>query len=465
MSHAGASALSSRATTFRGSGALALAVSSMMMVAALLVVLATVVALRSSEGRAAHSLRALGEIEQLRTAIVQADTSQQNYILTGEGDYLAPYAASVERFGVHLAAIRSDFSEAPHQLHRLRRVEELSALKFDAVSRDMRLVKEGDGTRAVQLLRARVGKAYMSEIRALLTEMVHDAQATYHLQSEVSRVWLDRMLTLVVTIVACAIILGFYGTRALSRSAGRLGHSEAALKALNETLEERVDERTEQLNAALVSAARERDRIKSLIGETNHRIGNSLQLVSAYVNLQARRFDDPHIAGSLREVGARISAIAVAQRRLKLAEDLRTTDTQSFLEPVINDLRANLPDKGRVRVASEVEKISISSRHAVSLSVILLELVTNALKYAFPSDMRGLVGVKLGVVGDRVHLVVEDNGVGTAAEMVVSGTGSGIVDTLVRSFGGTVAREEACSDAGRPGTRVSVVLPLASLAA
>lgn len=451
-----------RSLPMRDSGALALGVAFLMLIAVLAVALGALFAQRNAEANEQRSLSILRTIEQLRVALIDAETGERGYLLAGDISYLEPYRTARERFGRHMTTLRALLLDSEIQSARLDRIEELSYLKLAEIQKTIALIRSDRRDEAVRLIRTDIGKGYMDQIRVLIAQLVSDAQYLHSVQIQDSRTWLRRLLVLMTITLAAAAVLGIYGTSILSRSAVRLGHSERALRRLNETLEDRVAERTEQLNNALISAGRERDRVQALLGELNHRIGNSLQLVSAYVGLQARRYDDPKIVKACSSVSARISAIAAAQRRLKLADDLQTTDTESFLVPVIEDLGKNMPERDLVAFDTHVEKVSISARNAVSISVILLELVTNAAKYAFPEGEKGAIGIAVKQDGDDLMLTVEDDGVGLVANEK-KGSGNGIISSLVSSLEGRIRRAPAKPGQPRPGLKVTVKFPLSAL--
>lgn len=451
-----------RPLPIRDSGALALGVAFSMLIAVLIVALGALFAQRNAEANEQRSLSILRTIEQLRVALIDAETGERGYLLAGDVSYLEPYRTARERFGRHMTVLRALLKDSDIQSARLDRIEELSYLKLAEIQKTIALIRSDRRDEAVRLIRTDIGKGYMDQIRVLIAQLVSDAQYLHSVQIQDSRTWLRRLLVLMTITLGAAALLSIYGTSVLARSAARLGNSERALRRLNETLEDRVAERTEQLNNALISAGRERDRVQALLGELNHRIGNSLQLVSAYVGLQARRYDDPQVIKACSSVSARISAIAAAQRRLKLADDLQTTDTESFLVPVVEDLSENMPERDLIAFDTHVERISISARNAVSISVILLELVTNAAKYAFPEDASGLIRIAVKQDGDDLLMIVEDDGVGLDVSGN-KGAGHGIVTSLVSSLEGRIKRSASKPGAARPGLKVTVRFPLSAL--
>lgn len=210
----------------------------------------------------------------------------------------------------------------------------------------------------------------------------------------------------------------------------------------------------EQAERAVVEA---RDRAETLLREVNHRVGNSLQLVSAFVHLQSASLPDGAAREMMRETEARILAIAQIHRRLYTSQDVRSVDMDEYLTGLAEELQGSLSTTDRphhIRLA--VEPMKIATDRAVSLGVIVTELVTNAFKYAYPRGVAGEVRVKLARTGATVALSVEDDGVGMAEDAAPRGTGLGqkIVRTMAATLQSRVER-----DAAHAGTRIVLAFP------
>lgn len=189
----------------------------------------------------------------------------------------------------------------------------------------------------------------------------------------------------------------------------------------------RERDRLEHARAAAEAALRaSNERLEALLGEVNHRVANSLQLVSAMVRLQASALTDPAARHALDDTQRRIGAIAQVHRRLYTSNDVESVDMREYLGALVDELAETWSSDALPRSLRLVaDPIRLATDRAVSLGVIVTELVTNACKYAYP-DTPGEVRIALHREGDDLFLLaVEDDGCGMADAPSPRGTGLG----------------------------------------
>lgn len=204
---------------------------------------------------------------------------------------------------------------------------------------------------------------------------------------------------------------------------------ELLAKSIDQAIEFENSRRAKTLAEQEMRIARERAEL--LLEEVNHRVGNSLNLVASFVRLQASLLTDPGARTALEETQSRIMAISQVHRALNTSVDVRAIAMESYLRDLISDLNASLPTDGaKVNISLTCEPITVSVDKAISMGVLVAELVTNAIKYAYPAGGSGSVRVALEYCekapgAESICLSVADDGVGWTADQKPKGTGLG----------------------------------------
>lgn len=221
---------------------------------------------------------------------------------------------------------------------------------------------------------------------------------------------------------------------------------EAVDTALRQEALRRDKERAE------VAVREARDRAELLLREVNHRVANSLTLVAALARLQTNAVTDPAAKEALEEMQARISAIAGIHRRLYTSQDVEAVELDAYLSGLVEELQLAMKASGRDHaIRLQAEPIRLATDKAVSLGVVVTELVTNAYKYAYPGGSQGEIRVQVMREGpDTLSLAVEDDGVGWTGEGEAKGTGLG--SRIIRAMASNL-RSVLTYAPGRTGTR------------
>lgn len=197
------------------------------------------------------------------------------------------------------------------------------------------------------------------------------------------------------------------------------------------------------------------DRIATLLQELTHRVKNSLQIISSIINLEARHHKSGEGREALERVSNRIGALGQLYGKLATGKAIDVVDAATYLDALCRDLFMSVQEgSSTITLKTDIESEPLPADRAVSLGLIVNELVTNALKYAFPSEKSGTVWVTLKRVQGQLHLTVSDDGKGLDPRRADSGIGGRLVEIFTQQLGGQVERE-----GGSTGTTVRLTLP------
>ena len=218
------------------------------------------------------------------------------------------------------------------------------------------------------------------------------------------------------------------------RTAGR-DFEVQLLAALQQSLDQaRLRREKDRVHTEVREA---RDRAMALLEEVNHRVANSLALVVSLVRMQAAATPDANAKFVLAETQARIGAVANLHRTLYASEKVLAVDLATYLQALVDELRQSIAAATHT-VTLSVHAVSarIGTERAVAIGMIATELITNAIKYAYP-DGSGEVRVLLERdPGGGLTLAIEDDGVGIAGGFDKGGgLGGRIVGAMARSLG------------------------------
>ena len=200
------------------------------------------------------------------------------------------------------------------------------------------------------------------------------------------------------------------------------------------------------------------DRQQILVKEMNHRVKNSLSIVSSMLNLQSRDVGDANLTSHLNEASFRVSAIAKAHDQLSRSPNIERMDISEYIKEVCKNLDASV---AHCDVRAEADSgIEIETDKAISVALIVNELITNAAKYAYKDRSDGSIWIKVSRVGhDSFAIVVRDEGSGLPVDFDLGkakGLGMRIISLFAKQLNATVA-VRAC----QPGTEFTITIPLA----
>ncbi len=171
-----------------------------------------------------------------------------------------------------------------------------------------------------------------------------------------------------------------------------------------------------------------------LLHEVNHRVKNSLQVVMSLLQLHARQASDPTLKAALAEAGNRVSVVAAIHQKLYTTSQHALVDFSELLGELAQQIIGTMAVESRIEIENRLEPgIELGIDVAVPLSLVVAEILTNSVKYAFPDGQAGTIHLNLQHKDDKLHLRVGDDGVGLPASFEASetrGLGTRIIKAL-----------------------------------
>ena len=258
-------------------------------------------------------------------------------------------------------------------------------------------------------------------------------------------------------------ITGIFGGWGVSLLLMRLKNLHVSLLQSHNELEKRVKERTDELshaNRSLHEDITERKKIEealryseeqikqslrekeALLREVHHRVKNNMAVVSSLLSLQARTIKDATVRSLFEESRQRVKSMALIHEKLYQTEDLSSINFEDYIKSIVSEIISLYRiDTSAITTELCIEGIELDLVSAVPCGLIINELLTNAFKYAFPDNRRGVLSVHFTKTDDTYRLAIKDNGVGLPEGFdykEASTLGLQLVNILTEQLGGTV---------------------------
>jgi PAS domain S-box-containing protein len=209
--------------------------------------------------------------------------------------------------------------------------------------------------------------------------------------------------------------------------------AEEALRHARDELEVKVQNRTAQIQASLQEK-------EVLLKEIHHRVKNNLQLISSMMRLQSGTIADPNMLSVFKESQDRVKTMARIHEELYRSKDLARIDFANYIQGLATNLVRSFGSG--IKLTVDIKDIYFGIDTAIPCGLIINELVSNCLKYAFQEEKQGEIEIGLRTGGDdQFTLSVRDNGVGIPADLDFQNTNSlglKLVNTLAKQLKGTI---------------------------
>lgn len=401
------------------------------------------------------ALKVRGTLNQILQNMLDAETGQRGYLLTGEASYRQPYDTAVKQVDGHLAALRQLYAERPAERTRLAELSKHVLRKIAEMDMSVRLRQDGKDEAWKFVITTDVGREEMDSIRKTAGELAEISNQTLH-QSQIQVMKSLRLARIGTAIVALAAFLAFFLYLRQAHALRSIGErQQETLQRERNALEDEVRERTASLAelATHLQDVRETER-GYLARELHDELGSLLTAAKLDVaRLKSRLLEAPDATQRLQHLTELLNSGIALKRRI--IEDLRPSSLSNLgLVASLEILGREFAERSGIQVQMVLEPVAMDESRQLTIYRMVQESLTNIGKYAEASE------ATIVLKNYENHAVVEvaDNGKGFDPQRIRPST---------HGLAGMRHRVEAArgrltisSTPGR-GTRVSAMLPIA----
>ena len=191
----------------------------------------------------------------------------------------------------------------------------------------------------------------------------------------------------------------------------------------------------------------------AMLKEIHHRVKNNLQVVNSLLKLQSRELEDERIVAMFKEAQNRVLSMALLHEKMYRSDDLEHLDVRDHITLLIEDLVKSYSLENKISVAIDIDYIDIGLQTSVPLGLVINEIITNALKYAFPKEEKGTIKVVIKKEEERkFEMIIGDDGVGAGPFLTEKGgLGTKLIKAFTKQLRGSIQRLE------EPGTVFKII--------
>jgi two-component sensor histidine kinase len=198
--------------------------------------------------------------------------------------------------------------------------------------------------------------------------------------------------------------------------------------------------------------------LKYLMKEIHHRVKNNLQIVSSMLNLQVRFIKDPDAVNAVRDSKNRVMSMALLHQRLYQEEDFRTVNLADYIHLLVENLiNTNAFNKDLIKFNIYVDKVFLNEDLLMPIGLILNELITNSIKYAFPNETSGNITLTVIKTTNSLNITIADDGIGMSAEQNNFNSSTSFGHKMISSF--LQKLKGTMKIVSQGGTRVDILIP------
>jgi len=219
-----------------------------------------------------------------------------------------------------------------------------------------------------------------------------------------------------------------------------LGYNRYRLKQRSNRKLQAKQEEINKKNESLNQLVKEKE---WLVKEMHHRVKNNLQVVMSLLNTQSMYLDNVAAQTAIRESQHRMHTISLIHQKLYQSDNSAMVSMPAYVCELVDYLAESLDERMRIHFEKAIENIELDVAEAIPVGLILNEAITNAIKYAFPHNQKGMITVTM--TRDKMHnvsLVIKDNGIGLSDNIAnkIESLGMNLMDGLASQLGGMITK-------------------------
>jgi len=252
-------------------------------------------------------------------------------------------------------------------------------------------------------------------------------------QNEVQKLKLDRNKILIISFstgFGLAVILILVTYRGYKKK-----------QVVNKLLEKQKEEITKK-----------NEEKKAMLKEIHHRVKNNLQVVNSLLKFQSREIEDENVVNMFKEAQSRVVSMALLHEKMYRSEDLKHINIKEHISLLITDLVNSYAVGKKIKLDIIIEEVNLGLQTLVPLGLVVNELITNSLKYAFKVKNEGVIIVSLKQISHKNYeLIIGDDGIGFIQEKKAEGLGTKLMKIFAKQLNGTMTK------LNQPGTFYKLV--------
>src|SRR5579862_5374257 len=368
-----------------------------------------------------HSHRVLEQVDTVVTDLLNAETGERGFILTGESSFLKPYTEALAHVNEDVGELRRITSDNPIQRQAVDRVDPLISERLGMLRERIEVRKKEGLVSGAEMVRQGPGKLYMDRIREQFDGMKQEENRLLILRTdEAFKSSRNTRIVIVTGDILAIAFLCLAGIVVGQEMEQRRG-AEMEVRTLNTNLEMRVAERTAELNERAKDLARSNSELQQFAYVASHDLQEPLRMVASFTQLLAKRYGDKldddardfinYAVDGATRMQTLISDLLNYSRVGTQGKPLVPTDSRTLLKRVLESLQISIEESGAVIVSDTLPVVMADPQQ---LGQLFQNLIINAIKFHGKDVPRIRISSERN--GKEWKFSVQDNGIGISPE-------------------------------------------------